>query len=253
MEPVEFVTHLRLQGVSVVASDAFTVTAPAPEAMPVCLGGQATREECRHNLGVIEDALERFPALTSRVMWRRFWGAPARTARSVQAGGRGNIHADETPEDSPAHLRAQTTCRNPPCSSVMGPGAHFFCALNQWSNAMHYMILQWEHPDDAARRDGPDAAAYWGGWTAYAQAVAGAGVMVSGNGLQAPHTATTVRLRDGRRQVQDGPYADTKEQLGGYFIIDVPSLDAALEWAARSPCVALGSVEVRPVLAPPAG
>lgn len=65
---VEFFTHLRQQGVGVVVSDAFTVTAPAPEAVRVCLGGQATREECRHTLEVIEDALEQFPALTSRVM-----------------------------------------------------------------------------------------------------------------------------------------------------------------------------------------
>lgn len=65
---VEFVTHLRQQGVGVVVSDAFTVTAPAPEAVRVCLGGQATREECRHTLEVIEDALEQFPELTSRVM-----------------------------------------------------------------------------------------------------------------------------------------------------------------------------------------
>lgn len=65
---VEFVTHLRQQGVGVVVSDAFTVTAPAPEAVRVCLGGQATREECQLTLEVIEDALEQFPALNSRVM-----------------------------------------------------------------------------------------------------------------------------------------------------------------------------------------
>lgn len=64
----EFMTHLRHQGVGVVVSDAFTVTAPAPEAVRVCLGGQATRDECRHTLEVIEDALERFPELSARVM-----------------------------------------------------------------------------------------------------------------------------------------------------------------------------------------
>jgi hypothetical protein len=72
--------------------------------------------------------------------------------------------------------------------------------------------------------------------------------MVSGNGLQPPHTATTVRIQDGKRHVQDGPFADTKEQLGGYFIIDVPHVDAALEWAARAPCASTGGVEVRPVM-----
>ncbi len=65
---VEFMTHLRQQGVGVVVSDTFTVTAPAPESVRVCLGGQATREECRHTLEVIEDALEQFPELTSRVI-----------------------------------------------------------------------------------------------------------------------------------------------------------------------------------------
>ena len=73
-----------------------------------------------------------------------------------------------------------------------------------------------------------------------------AGVMVGGAGLQLPEVATTVKLHEGKRLVQDGPYADTKEQLGGYFIIDVPDLDTALDWAARCP-VAPGSViEVRP-------
>lgn len=60
-----------------------------------------------------------------------------------------------------------------------------------------------------------------------------------------------MRLRGGKRQVQDGPFADTKEHLGGYFIVEVPSLDVALEWAARAPCAATGSSEVRPVLPPP--
>ncbi|HEX4870924.1 MAG TPA: YciI family protein [Nevskiaceae bacterium] len=116
---------------------------------------------------------------------------------------------------------------------------------------MQYMLMFWEDPADAARRDGPEAPAYWGGWTAYVQAIASAGIMVSGNGLQLPHTATSLRLREGRRLVQDGPYADTKEQLGGYFIIEVPTLDAALDWAARAPNAARGGVEVRPVMPPP--
>ena len=74
---------------------------------------------------------------------------------------------------------------------------------------------------------------------------------VNGHGLQLPHTATTLRQRDGQRQVQDGPFADSKEQLGGYFVIDVPRLDDALEWAARCPTAATGAVEVRPVMSPP--
>jgi len=77
-----------------------------------------------------------------------------------------------------------------------------------------------------------------------------AGVMVKGDGLQSPMLATTVRVIDGKRQVQDGPFADSKEQLGGYFIIEVPDLDTALDWAARAPSAVSASVEVRPVLPP---
>ena len=73
------------------------------------------------------------------------------------------------------------------------------------------------------------------------------GIVVSGNGLQSPRTATRVRVEGGKRQVQDGPFADTHEHLGGYFIVETPSLDDVLEWAARAPCASAGSVEVRPV------
>lgn len=78
-------------------------------------------------------------------------------------------------------------------------------------------------------------------------------VMISGNGLQTRDVSTTIRVENGSRQVVDGPFADTKESLGGYVIIEVADLDAALEWASRAPCVTAGSVEIRPVLQPPAG
>ncbi len=116
---------------------------------------------------------------------------------------------------------------------------------------MQYMLLLNEPESEFAKRNDPQqAAAYWGGWNAFIGAMAQAGVIVKGDGLQGPGTATTVRIRDGRRIVQDGPFADTKEQLGGYFVIEVPDLDAALEWAARAPSAACASVEVRPVLPP---
>jgi hypothetical protein len=118
---------------------------------------------------------------------------------------------------------------------------------------MQYMLIYKETDAQFAERKDPEKAGpYWGAWTAYIGAIAQAGVMVSGNGLQGPHAATTVRVRDGRREVQDGPYADAKEQLGGYVIVEAPDLDAALEWAARAPSAAYASVEVRPVLPPPA-
>ncbi len=82
------------------------------------------------------------------------------------------------------------------------------------------------------------------------QAINQAGVVVYGAGLMPPGTATTVRVSGGERQVQDGPFADSKEMLGGIFVIDVPDLDTALEWAARSPAASAGCVEVRPLLPP---
>ena len=117
---------------------------------------------------------------------------------------------------------------------------------------MQYMLMYRDTAAEFARRDDPaDAPAYWGAWNAYIGAINGAGVVVGGNGLLPPDASTTVRVRDGRRQVQDGPYADTHEHLGGYLVIDVASLDDALDWAARAPCAATGSTEVRPVLPPP--
>lgn len=117
---------------------------------------------------------------------------------------------------------------------------------------MQYMIMFAEDKAHFDMRNDPvQAAGYWGAWTAYIGAMSKAGVIVNGDGLLGPHTAVTVRVRDGQRQVQDGPFADTKEQLGGYFVVEVADLEAALEWAARSPSAAYGSVEVRPVMPPP--
>jgi hypothetical protein len=116
---------------------------------------------------------------------------------------------------------------------------------------MQFMLMLNESEADFAMRTDPArTATYWGGWNAFIGAMAQAGVIVKGDGLQGPHAATTLRLRDGKRVVQDGPYADAKEQLGGYFVIEVADLDAALDWAARAPCAVSGSVEVRPVLPP---
>jgi hypothetical protein len=114
---------------------------------------------------------------------------------------------------------------------------------------MQFSILIYEPPADfALRNDEAKQAAYWGAWSAYFAAVNEAGVFVSGAGLMPPHTATTVRLKGEKRLVQDGPYADTKEQLGGVFVVEVPNLDAALDWAARCPAAPTGVIEVRPVL-----
>jgi hypothetical protein len=75
-----------------------------------------------------------------------------------------------------------------------------------------------------------------------------AGVVLGGEGLQPVATATTLRVRDGERMLTDGPYAETKEQLGGYYLFDCKDLDEALDWAARIPEAEIGAVEVRPVM-----
>lgn len=84
-------------------------------------------------------------------------------------------------------------------------------------------------------------------YTAYTEAMKKAGIWVGGERLRPTSDATTVRVKDGKTQVLDGPYAETKEQLGGYYMIDVPDLDAALSWAARCPGAATGTMEVRPI------
>ena len=113
---------------------------------------------------------------------------------------------------------------------------------------MSYMMLIYENADAfAARFDEARMAEYWGAWGAYHKALVDAGVVTGGAALQAGSTGTTLRLRDGERQVQDGPFVDTKEQLGGYMMFDVPDLDTALDWAARCPAAEYGTVEVRPV------
>jgi hypothetical protein len=120
---------------------------------------------------------------------------------------------------------------------------------------MEYMICFRETAAEIGKRDDPQAApAYWAAWMAYVNAIHASGTFVSGAGLQPPRTAAVVRVEGGKRHVQDGPYADAREQLGGFFVLNVASLDEALEWAARAPCAAVGSgsVEVRPVLPPPA-
>jgi hypothetical protein len=87
-----------------------------------------------------------------------------------------------------------------------------------------------------------------GAYIAYTDAMAKSGVLKSSTGLRPTSTASTVRVVNGKTQVLDGPYADSKEQLGGFHIIDVPDLDAALSWAARCPTALHGVVEVRPIM-----
>jgi hypothetical protein len=84
---------------------------------------------------------------------------------------------------------------------------------------------------------------------AYTEAMGNAGVLQGGNRLRPTSASTTVRVAGGKTTVLDGPYVETKEQLGGYYLIDVPDLDAALSWAERCPGASSGVIEVRPIWA----
>ena len=112
---------------------------------------------------------------------------------------------------------------------------------------MQFALLIYESPEAFAARKNDDNDPYLGAWRAYYKALVEAGIYVGGDPLQLPETGTTVRISEGKRRVQDGPYADTKEQLGGLTILELPALDAALDWAARCPAASAGAVEVRPL------
>ena len=112
---------------------------------------------------------------------------------------------------------------------------------------MEYMLLiytdnaQFEAMSPAQQSEGMAA------YGAYSEALHKAGVVRASHRLRPAQAATTVRLKSGKTEVLNGPYAETREQLGGYFLIDVPDLDAALSWAARCPGASHGVVEVRPI------
>jgi len=112
---------------------------------------------------------------------------------------------------------------------------------------MQYMLLIYR--DEAAMGQASQAqmSEVMGAFMAYTAALHEAGAFVAGDRLEFASTATTVRVIDGKTQVLDGPYAETKEQLGGFYIIEAPDLDAALAWAGRCPGTRIGAVEVRPI------
>lgn len=112
---------------------------------------------------------------------------------------------------------------------------------------MRYLLLIYtEEPTTAP--DPAEGERVMGEYWAYEKAVAEAGVKQAGEALQPSTTATTVRVKDGEPTVTDGPFAETREVLGGFYLLDVPDLDAALEWAARCPGAKYGSIEVRPIM-----
>ena len=116
---------------------------------------------------------------------------------------------------------------------------------------MQYMLLIYANEAEMASLSESVHSERTAAYMAYGQALAQAGAMVSANRLRPASTATTVRSPGGKTQVLDGPYAETKEQLAGYFLIEAPDLDSALAWAARCPAATEGTVEVRPIMPTP--
>lgn len=112
---------------------------------------------------------------------------------------------------------------------------------------MQYLLMI--YGDEAAMQSASEdmAARMMGEYAAYTEAMKKAGVYAGANRLQFTDQAKTVRVRDGRSRVVDGPFTETKEQLGGYYLVDVPDADTALWWAERCPGAARGTIEVRPI------
>jgi hypothetical protein len=110
-----------------------------------------------------------------------------------------------------------------------------------------YLMLIYETEKAFGDREGEPDSDFWGAWRGYTQALLDSGMYVGGSPLEPPVSAATVRMEGSKRVVPDGPFADTKEQLGGYILMDVPSLEEALDWAARCPASRYGCVEVRPI------
>lgn len=112
---------------------------------------------------------------------------------------------------------------------------------------MQYLLMLYSDESGWTRMTPAEQQQGIAAYQAYTEALKKAGVFVGSNRLSPISSATTVRLVNGKTQVLDGPYTDTKEQVGGYYLIDVPNLDSALSWAARCPGAGHGTVEVRPV------
>jgi hypothetical protein len=117
---------------------------------------------------------------------------------------------------------------------------------------MQYMLLiytdetRWQKLSDGER--GPIIQQ----WMAYTDALREAGALLAGDALQPTSTATTIHMKDGETLITDGPFAETKEQLGGYYLIEVDSIDEAIEWASRMPVASGRKIEVRPTMQVPA-
>jgi hypothetical protein len=114
---------------------------------------------------------------------------------------------------------------------------------------VQYMLLIYDDEQQIAQMNDAERGPFMREYFEYTASLRERGAYVHGEPLQPTSTATTVQVRDGETLTTDGPFAETKEQLGGFYLIDVESLDEAIEWASKVPSARLGKIEVRPVLA----
>jgi hypothetical protein len=116
---------------------------------------------------------------------------------------------------------------------------------------MQYLLLIYQNEQELAKRSADDTGAMRGEYRTFTESIAKSGHYKGGNALQPTNTATTVRVRGGKRQATDGPFAESREQLGGYYLVDAKDLDEAIGIAERIPSARIGSIEVRPILPMP--
>jgi hypothetical protein len=120
--------------------------------------------------------------------------------------------------------------------------------MNGRETTMRYLCLIYGDESQWAKYSPQDQQAVGESYAKYTQDAQNAGVFEAGEGLQPTATATTVRVRNAKTSTTDGPFAETKEQLGGFYLLNCKDLDAAVEWASKIPGASGGSVEIRPVL-----
>ena len=113
---------------------------------------------------------------------------------------------------------------------------------------MKYVALIYSNEADDPKPDSPEFGPWMGRWAALTETYQKDGVMNGGEALQSVSTATSVRMRNGKLETMDGPFAETKEQLGGFYLLDCKDLDEAIKYAAMIPCAEYGTVEVRPIM-----
>jgi hypothetical protein len=113
---------------------------------------------------------------------------------------------------------------------------------------MKYLLLIYSDEKAGANASKEEIDAWMGEYWAYTDAMGKAGVRLAGEALHPTSSATTVRVQSGKKVITHGPFAETKEQLGGYYLVECKNLDEAIDWAARCPGARVGSIEVRPVM-----